>query len=55
MNGHLKSKHKNTLLSNKDKPKNPEASVSEITVSSTSNIHDLPASSIEQNKDHKDK
>ncbi|CAI6359442.1 unnamed protein product [Macrosiphum euphorbiae] len=52
MNGHLKSKHKNTLLSNKDKPKNPEASVSEITVASTSNIHDLPASSIEQNKDH---
>jgi len=52
MNGHLKSKHKNTLLSNKDKPKSPEASVSEITVASTSKIHDLPASSIEQNKDH---
>ena len=52
MNGHLKSKHKNTLLSNENKPKGLEASVSEIPEASTSKIHDIPASSIEQNKDH---
>jgi len=52
MNGHLKSKHKNILLSNKDKPKGPETSISEIPEASTSKIHDIPASSIEQNKDH---
>jgi len=30
INGHLKNKHKNALLSNKDKPKSPEASTSKI-------------------------
>ncbi|XP_025195998.1 uncharacterized protein LOC112595121 [Melanaphis sacchari] len=52
MNGHLKSKHKNTLLSNKDKLKSPEASASKIPEALTSKIHDIPSSSIEQNKDH---
>jgi len=52
MNGHLKSKHKSTLLSNKDKPKSPEASASEIPEALTPKIPDIPASSSEQNRDH---
>lgn len=52
MNGHLKSKHKSTLLSNKDKPKSPEASASEIPEALTPKIPDTPANSSEQNRDH---
>jgi len=39
MNEHLKSKHKTILLSNKDKPMGPEASISEISEASTSKIN----------------
>lgn len=43
MNGHLKIKHKNALLSDKNKSKSPEAS--------TSKIPDVP-STVEGNRDH---